>query len=156
WEVPARECAAAIYTPALTRREIERTAMPQAVGCVGTRDRFDVARAWPTARLCRSLAWALAAALFVIPLWSALFLGPAAAIAAAIVLVITLSTPRSGLLVLAGLLPLAAPIGQLLGLPFDSRVAGELLLIPFLTAACARSVYRSGPGSDRLAVAVAA
>jgi len=117
----------------------------------------------PDSSLCRRVSgsadrlfFALASSLFALPLWSALTLAWPAAVVAAIVLAVTIRKPNDGLLIVAGLLPLAAPIGRLLGLPFDSRVAGELLLLPFLTAACAHRAWRIDAGSDRLAAGVAA
>lgn len=130
--------------------------MPEAVRSVASCDRPIVARAWPTARLYRSSVCALGAALFAVPLWSGLTLAWPAAVVAAIVLAVTLWKPNDGLLIVAGLLPLAAPIGTLLGLRFDSRVAGELLLLPFLTAACLHRAWRIDSGFDRLAAGVAA
>jgi hypothetical protein len=108
------------------------------------------------AGLHRSLYSVLAAGLFAVPLWSVPTAGRPAAIATATLLVITIRNPDDGLLIVAGLLPLAAPIGRLFRLPFDSHVAGELLLLPFLAAACARSAWRTDSRSARLTAGVAA
>ena len=111
---------------------------------------------WTEILTARGLFFVVTSALFAIPLWSAVTLPWPAATVVAVVLSVTLWKPSDGLLIVAGLLPLAAPIGTLLGLPFDSLVAGELLLLPFLTAACARRALRSDSGSDRLAPGVVA
>jgi hypothetical protein len=65
------------------------------------------------AGLHRSLYSVLAAGLFAVPLWSVPTAGRPAAIATATLLVITIRNPDDGLLIVAGLLPLAAPIGRL-------------------------------------------
>jgi O-antigen ligase len=111
---------------------------------------------WTEILTVRRLSLVVTSALFAIPLWSAVTLPWPAATVVAIVLTVTLWKPNDGLLIVAGLLPLAAPIGRLLGLPFDSLIAGELLLLPFLTAACARRAWRLDSGSDRLTPGVVA
>jgi O-antigen ligase len=97
---------------------------------------------------------AFAAVVFAIPLISTLRLaGPIPAIAAGI-LAVSVLRPENGLLIVAGLLPLATPLGQLLGL--DGSQAAELLLLPCLSGLSIRYALRVPATSSPLRLACAA
>jgi O-Antigen ligase len=76
--------------------------------------------------------------LFALPLFSAFHIPSTAGAAVLVVLLVSAHKPEDGLLLVAGLLPLATPLGLLMTPAMSGRQAGELLLLAFLTAASVR------------------
>jgi hypothetical protein len=96
----------------------------------------------------------LAAVIFAIPLISTLHLPWPIPAAGAGILTVSIRRPENGLLIIAGLLPLAAPLGQLFGL--DGIEAAELLLLSCLSGLSIRYAWGTPAASSQLRLPCAA
>jgi len=100
--------------------------------------------------------YAVACALFVVPIVSSVVASWPIGFIALSVLLLTIRRCSDGLLLTAGLLPLFSLFGRFLDPPLDGRAAGELLVLPFVAAASARAAFAADAGSNRLDRGVAA
>ncbi len=99
---------------------------------------------------------ALAAAAFAIPLVSVWHGGWAEAAIAGSLVVIAIRRPWENLLIIAGLLPLVTPLGELLRPALAGPEAAELLLLPSLFGFCVRYALRAADISSPLRLPCAA
>ena len=107
-------------------------------------------------RLIMRAVFLLFSVLFALPLLSTFHVSWIAAVVVLTVLAVSARRPEDGLLLIAGLLPLATPIGLLMIPVLSGRQAGELLLLPFLTAASARHAIRKSTDVTPLVLMVIA
>lgn len=103
-------------------------------------------------KIRRTLA-VLACLLFALPVlatWGHPAVPVSLRLLAIVILVAAAFRPAWGLLIVAGLLPLAAPIQVLSGAPIGAGGAAEILVAPFLLAAGIRLASSGSPVSSRL------
>ena len=81
--------------------------------------------------------------LFALPLLSTFHVSWSISAVVLLVFVVSVRRPEDGLLVIAGLLPLATPLGLLMRPEMSGTQAGELLLLPLLVAVSARQAVRA-------------
>jgi hypothetical protein len=100
----------------------------------------------------------LACAVFALPLISTVHLAWPVPLVVGSILIVSFLEPEDALLIIAGLLPLSTPLGQLVRPSLAGSHAGELLLLSFLSGASARYALSgvASPHPFRLAAACGA
>ncbi len=94
--------------------------------------------------------------LFALPLLSTFHVSWSISAVVLLVFVVSVRRPEDGLLVIAGLLPLATPLGLLMRPEMSGTQAGELLLLPLLVAVSARQAVRATASPTLFGLAVVA